>query len=81
MTAPVVPVAMVAIFVAGLVAIQTLQKWAVQVTEGLAVLLLTTALVLGAMLLCQNSPRFYANPNVPLALTAGLYSDSDNVTP
>ncbi|WP_238178791.1 hypothetical protein [Methylobacterium oxalidis] len=72
---------MAAIFVMGLMLIQRLQRWAEQITEGLGALLLTTALVLGAMLLCQNFPRFYANPNIPLALTAGLFSDGDGVTP
>lgn len=63
------------IFISGFVAIPVFGRWAHQVTEGLAFLLATVVLVIAIMLLCDRWPDYYANPQVPVAMTATPFGD------
>ncbi|MEE7505849.1 hypothetical protein ACLBXO_03295 [Methylobacterium sp. C33D] len=69
------PVIMTTLFVGGLVAIPTLGRWATQVTEVLASLLATATVLVVILYLCDRWPGYFANPQVPVGLTATPFGD------
>lgn len=63
------------IFIGGFVAIPAAGRWAHQVTEALAFLLVTVLLVIAVMFLCDTWPDYYANPQIPAAMTETPFDD------
>lgn len=69
------PVAIAMIFIGGFVAIPAFGRWAHQVTEALAFVLATVALVFAIMFLCDRWPGYFANPQAPIAVTVDSLGD------
>lgn len=66
---------MATIFVGGFAAIPVLGKWARHVTDVLAFLLAAAAVMVAGMYLCNRWPEYYANPRMPVAVTATPSAD------
>ncbi|WCS22906.1 hypothetical protein LOK46_17115 [Methylobacterium sp. NMS14P] len=69
------PVIMTTLFVGGLVAIPTLGRWAVQVTEVLASLLATATVLVVILYLCDRWPDYFANPRMPVGTMATPFAE------
>lgn len=69
------PVIVTTLFVGGLVAIPTLGRWAVQVTEVLASLLATATVLVVILYLCDRWPDYFANPRMPVGTMAAPFAD------